>query len=53
MSLIFGVGLGLRVYLISFYLSILIGDLVSSLLVVGSSPSLVQVHLVNSVWFFL
>jgi hypothetical protein len=52
MSLIFGVGLGLAVYLISFYLSILIGDLVSSLLVVGFGPSLVQVHLANSVCFF-
>jgi hypothetical protein len=52
MSLIFGVVLGLAVYLISFYLSILIGDLVCSLLVVGFGPSLVQVHLVNSVCVF-
>jgi hypothetical protein len=51
MSLIFGVGLGLAVYLISFYLIILIGDLVSNLLGVGPSRSLVQVLLV--IFFFV
>jgi hypothetical protein len=51
MSLIFGVGLGLAVYLISFYLIILIGDLVSNLLGVGPNRSLVQVLLV--IFFFV